>query len=184
MTWEEQLGVLFDDLEQQAAAAFSLEREVELAERSQAEYARVTLASRLMASLGCAVTLQVTGVGTVGGRLERVTASWCLVAPGVEAAGGEEWVVALAAVTACRGASGRSVAEEAWSPVTRLGLASALRGVGPSRCVVHTRDGGSYEGTPRRIGADFVELLVGEPGRGGDVVLVAFAALAAVQRRD
>ena len=51
MTWEEQLFSLLDDLEQQAEAAYDAERDVDLADRSRAEYAQVTLASRLMASL-------------------------------------------------------------------------------------------------------------------------------------
>ena len=59
MTWEEQLFSLLDDLEQQAEALYDSERDVELADRSRAEYAHVSLASRLMASLDDEVGLEV-----------------------------------------------------------------------------------------------------------------------------
>ncbi len=37
--WEQRLLTVFDDLEQQAAAAFGAEREAEVAERARSEYA-------------------------------------------------------------------------------------------------------------------------------------------------
>ena len=69
MPWEEQLFSLLDDLEQQAEALYDSERDVELADRSRAEYAQVTLASRLMASVDEEVGLEVRGVGFVHGEL-------------------------------------------------------------------------------------------------------------------
>ena len=154
MGWEEHLFALFDDLEQQAEALFDAERDLELADRSRAEYHHVSLASRLMASLDREVVLHLVGGGTVAGTLARVGTGWCLVR------GAQDWVVRTAAVLVVGGASERSVPEVAWPAVTRLGLGSALR----------------------RVGADFVEAGLGEDaGRG---VLVAFTALAAVQSRD
>jgi hypothetical protein len=177
MAWEDELFALFDDLEQQAAAAYDAERAVDLADRSRAEYASVTLASRLMASVAGPVVAEVLGVGAVSGTLRRVGEGWLLVG-----GPGQDWVLPLAAVAAVRGASDRSVPELAWSPVTRLGLGSALRRVADAgdRCVVHLVDGGRHEGEVRRVGRDFVELAVA----GGRVVLVSFTALAAVQRRE
>ena len=66
--------------------------------------------------------------------------------------------------------------------VARLGLGSALRRLADAgeRCVLHLLDGTSHEATLRRVGADFVEAVEGE----GRIVLVAFAAVAAVQSRD
>jgi hypothetical protein len=177
MAWEEEIFALLDDLEQQAEALYDAERDAELADRSRAEYQRVTLASRLMASVGTPVRLEVLGVGAVGGTLDRVATGWCLVSGAAQ-----DWVVRLDAVVAVHGASERSVPEVAWSPVARLGLGAALRRVADAgeRCVLRLVDGTAYDAVLRRVGADFVEASVGE----GHSVLVAFTNLAAVQSRD
>ncbi|CAA9370367.1 hypothetical protein [uncultured Nocardioides sp.] len=176
MTWEEQLFALFDDLEGQAEALYDAEREAEVADRSRAEYQQVTLASRLMASLDREIGLEVTGLGAVRGRLHRVSAEWCLLA-----ARAQEWIVPLAAISVVRDASPRSVPEVAWSPLTRLGLGSALRRLAEAeeRCLVHLDDGSRHEGRFTRVGADFAEAV----GDHGGTLLVAFARLAAVQSR-
>ncbi|WP_323791207.1 hypothetical protein [Nocardioides sp.] len=178
MTWEEELFGFLDDLEHQAGALFEADRDLEVADRSRTEYQQVSLASRLQASLDDEVGLDVVGVGVLRGRLERVCESWCLL----RTASGQEWLVPLPALTAVDGAADRSVPEVAWSPLTRLGLGSALRRLGDAgeRCLVHRRDGGRHEGVPARVGADFLELVEGEGVR-SRVRLVAFAAIAAVQ---
>ncbi len=177
MSWEEEVFALLDDLEQQAEAMYAAERDADLADRSRAAYREVTLASRLMASVGEDLRLDVAGTGAVTGSLERVGDGWCLVAGPAQ-----DWVVHLPAVTAITGAAERSVPEVAWSPVARLGLGSALRRIADAgeRCVLHLVDGTTYDALLRRIGADFVEAAVGE----GRTVLVAFTALAAVQSRE
>lgn len=177
MAWEDDLFALLDDLEQQAEALYAADRDAELADRSRAAYGQVTLASRLMASLDTEVRLEVTGVGTVAGDLERVADGWCVLRGPAQ-----DWVVCLPAVAAVHGASDRSVPEVAWSPVAALGLGSALRRLADAgeRCVLHLRDTTSYDAVLRRVGADFVEASVGA----GRTVLVAFSALAAVQSRD
>ncbi len=177
MTWEEELFAVLDDLEQQAEALYDAERDAELADRSRAEYQQVTLASRLMASVGTPVRLELTGLGPVSGVLDRVGSGWCLVRGHAQ-----DWVVRLEAVATVRGTSERSRPEVAWSPVARLGLGSALRRVADAgeRCVLHLLDGSAHDALLRRVGADFVEARVG----GGRTVLVAFGALAAVQSRD
>lgn len=179
MAWEERLFAFLDDLEGQADAAFAAERSAEVAERARAEYAVVTLASRLHASIDRELSLDVTGTGRVAGRLERVGAGWCLLA-GTGQASGVDWIVRLAAVSAVSGASERSVPEAALSPLARLGLGSALRRLAEEveRCVVHGLDGSQREATIKRVGADFVEVGVGD----GRVMLLAFSGLAAVQR--
>lgn len=178
MPWDDELFALFDDLEAQAAAGYAAEREAELADRSRAEYQQVTLAARLMASVGRDVVVDVRGVGSVTGVLERVAAGWLLVAGPAQ-----DWVVRSDAVSAVVGASERALPEVAWPAAARLGLGSALRRIADSgeRCVVHQVDGSRQEGVVRRVGADFVELVTGGAGR---VVLVAYAGLAAVQSRD
>lgn len=177
MGWEEELFALFDDLEQQAEALYDAEREPELADRSRAEYQQVTLASRLMASVGLQVTLGVDGVGSVTGTLERVASGWCLLSGAAQ-----DWIVCLGAVTAAEGTSDRSLPEVAWSPVTRLGVGSALRRLADSgeRCVLHGVDGVRHDGTVVRVGDDFAEVRVGAERR----LLVAFVGLAAVQSRE
>jgi len=177
MGWEEELFALFDDLEDQARALYAAERDVEVADRSRAEYQQVTLAGRLMASTGQAVTLSLDGVGNLAGTIERVADGWLLLS-----AGAHDWVVALAAVGTVEGASPRSVPEVAWSPLTRLGLASALRRIAEAAepCVLHLRDGRRHDGRLHRVGADFCELVEGDDRR---TVLVAFSALAAAQSR-
>ncbi|GEP38741.1 hypothetical protein NPS01_24040 [Nocardioides psychrotolerans] len=177
MTWEDDLFALLDDLEQQADALYDVERAPELADRGRAEYQQVTLAGRLMATVGQPVQLGVRGAGPVSGDLHRVAAQWCLVS-----GSGQDWIVRLAAVTTVTGASTRSVPEVAWSPVARLGLGSALRRLAEAgeRCVVHLADGTRQDGILARVGQDFAELVTAGDRR----VLVAFDALAAVQSRD
>lgn len=179
MTWEEQLFGFLDDLEQQADGLFAAERDLELADRSRSAYQEVGLAGRLMASLDHDLVVHVRGVGPVRGRLERVASGWCLLA-----APDQEWVVLLSGIGAVEGASGRAVPEVAWSPLTRLGLGSALRRLADAgeRCVVRRTDGAVHDGVLQRVGQDFVEVQEGE-GRGARLTLVAFSGLAAVQSR-
>ncbi len=177
MGWEDDLFALFDDLEGRAEAIYDSEREPELADRSRAEYRYVSLASRLMASVGSEVTLEVVGVGPITGRLDRVGDGWCLLSGAAQ-----DWIAAISAVAVVRGAAQRSVPEVAWSPLTKLGLGSALRRLADTgeRCVLHLRDGSVHVGVLRRVGGDFVEVF----GAGDRVGLVGFDVLAAVQSRD
>jgi len=177
MSWERELFGLLDDLESQASAAFAADREAEIADRSRAEYLHVTLAARLMASVGREVSLGVRGVGLLRGTLERVATGWLLL----QSAPGADWIVREAALTSVSGASERAVPAVAWEAVARLGIGSALRRLSESRerCVLHLLDGSRHEGELRRVGADFVEVY--DAGR---LSLVAFAALAAVQSRE
>ncbi|CAN5470673.1 hypothetical protein BH11ACT8_BH11ACT8_25210 [soil metagenome] len=180
MTWEEQLFGFLDDLEQQAEGLYAAERDLEHADRARSEYQQVSLAARLMASLESEVVVHVTGVGAVRGRLDRVGQGWCLVHGAAQ-----EWVVPLRAVAAVEGGSPRAVPEVAWSPVTRLGLGSALRRLAEAgeRCVLRRLDGGVHDGVLHRVGQDFVEVSEGA-GAGARLTLVAFAAIAAVQSPD
>lgn len=177
MDWDERLFAFLDDLEHQAQALYDADRASELADRARSEYASVTLVSRLMASVGCRVTLDVRGVGPVAGELQRVGPDWCLVHGAAQ-----DWVVSLPAVISAEGASERAVPEVAWSSTSRLGLGSALRRLADTGadCRVHARDGSVRDARILRVGADFVEAGVGE----GRVVLLSRDSLAAVQSRD
>jgi hypothetical protein len=153
MSWEHDLFALLDDLEGQAAAAWEVDREAELADRARAEYASVTLASRLMASRGRHVALDLPHLGRVEGRLDRVGDGWCLLS-----GSGQDWIVPIHAISVVHGASGRSVPEVAWSAVDRLGLRSALRRLADAdeRCLFHLGDGTRHEAYVQRVGADFL----------------------------
>lgn len=177
MGWEDELFALFDDLEEQAGALAASDRAAEIADRSRAEYQSVTLASRLMASMGSEVTLGGEGLAPITGIVERVADGWLLLSTGQH-----DWVVNLTAVTGVEGASVRAVPEVAWSPLAQLGLASALRRIAEAgeRCLIHQRDGSRREGRLCRVGHDFCELVEGEDRR---TVLVPFSALAAAQSR-
>jgi hypothetical protein len=172
--WDERLFAFLDDLEQQAEALYDADRAAELADRSRSEYAGVSLASRLMASIDSEVMLDVTGIGPVSGVLQRVGPDWCLV-HGTS----QDWVVRLAAVAAVDGASARAVPEVAWSPVARLGLGSALRRLADTgqSCRLHATDGTVRDGVLTRVGRDFVEVVTGRER----LVLLAIDATAAVQ---
>jgi hypothetical protein len=176
VTWEEQLFSVLDDLEQQAEALYDAERDLDLADRSRSEYAQVTLASRLMASLDTVITLELPGVGRVAGTLQRVGTGWCLLH-----VAGRDWIIRTEAITAVRDASSRSVPEVAWSPVTRLGLGSALRRLAEAgeRCLVHRADGGRYDVVLTRVAQDFVE----GTDESGRTLLIAFSGLSAIQSR-
>jgi hypothetical protein len=177
MSWDEDLFALFDDLEHQASALFAADREAEVADRSRAEYQTVTLAGRLMASLDTEVTVTVAGVGALEGTLRRVADSWLLVS-----AREQDWVVRTAAVQAVESVSVRAIPEIAWSPLARLGFGSALRRIaeGGERCVVWLTDGTRLDGTLRRVGQDFCEVVTGEQRR---TVLTSFDWIAAAQSR-
>src|SRR5262245_16691871 len=128
-----------------------------------------------MASVDTTVTLELLGPGPVSGLLQRVGPDWCLLHGAAQ-----DWVVRLAAVLAVDGASPRSVPEMVWSPVSRLGLGSALRRVADSGqpCRVHATDGTVRDGVLTRVGADFVEARTGDR-----TMLLALASVAAVQSR-
>jgi hypothetical protein len=177
MSWERHFFELFDDLEQQAEGMFQVEREIEVADRARAEYAGVTLASRLMASVGSEVVLRVQGIGVLQGTLQRVASDWCLVITGLQ-----EWIVRLAAIDQVRGASERSTPEAAWSPVAKLGFGSVLRHLAErhSSCLMVLVDGTRHEAHVTRVGQDFVEATIGRDA----TALYTFAGIAAVQERE
>ena len=175
-TWERSVLALLDDLEQQAEGLHLVERDLEVADRVETEYAGVTLAGRWHASVGLDVRLRLLGGLQVRGDLARVGRDWLLLTDR-----GTEWVVPMAAVFSAAGLSPRATAEETWSVLDRLGLRSVLRGLARSgvECVVHAADGDRVTGRVGRVGADFVELRVGD----GDVHVVPTRGLSALQSR-
>lgn len=174
MTWEKDLFAFLDDLEGQAEGAFAAEREFEVADRARGEYAVVTLAERLMASVGHDVRLTLSGVGPVAGNLSRVADGWCLLE-----AVGQEWIARVPAIVAVDGLSERAVPTDAWPVTAKLGFGSALRRIAESgaRCGVRCTDGGYYDVRPLRVGGDFLEAQAGSHGGPG---IYPFTGIAAV----
>ena len=176
MEWDEGLFAFLDDLEGRAEALYDAERETDLVDRSRTEYAAVTLASRLMASL--APTSSSTCSGSVrspvccSGSARLVPRPRRGAGLGGPARGGRGRGRCLRAVRSPRSPG---------HPVARLGLGSALRRLADAgeRCVVHATDGTAREAVVARVGADFVEVSMGE----GRSLLLARDAIAAVQSR-
>jgi hypothetical protein len=177
MTWEDRLLGFLDDLEQRAEGLALTNRDAEVAELGRAEYAEITLMSRLHASLGRELQLSVRGAGIVRGRLLRVGAGWCLLA--IQPGAGPQQLVALGAVVSARGLSPAAITQPARSPLGRLGVGSVLREVAESResVVLVDVDGVRRRGTVGRVGADFLELT----GDDGGLDVLSFGALAVMR---
>ena len=178
---------LFADLEAQAEALERGERAAEVEERARIKVASLTVLDRLRAAVGTPLRMQVAGAATLSGLLGRVGPDWLLLDEGA----GREVVVALAAVQGVWGLSRLSaVSDSATALESRLALPHVLRGIARDRCAVRIClvNGSSLDATIDRVGADFLEAAVhpaGETRRRTevrDVVLVAYAALAAVHR--
>ena len=88
MRWERSVLALIDDLEQQAEGLHLQERDLEVADRTRAEYAHVAIASRLHALVGRPVRLRLLGGITLAGTVTRTGADWLLVE---DATGRAQW---------------------------------------------------------------------------------------------
>lgn len=174
----EDLTSLFEDLEQQAAGLELAERDAELADRVRGEYAAVTLADRVHASLGRRVTLVLVGGEIVEGVVLDAGRDW-LVAGRRPDAGA--WLVPLVAVALAHGLSDRSLPEAARPVTARLGFGAALHrwAEEPADLRLHLDSGRLGVAAVLRIGADFVEV---DPGGGGPRAVVATRGIRAVWR--
>lgn len=169
---------LFEDLEQQAAGIHYAERDAELLDRARGEYATVTFASRVHASLGRPVTLGLVDGSVVEGTLGQAGVDWCSI--GSER--GTTWLVRLAAVATARGLSPRAVPEAARPALARQGFGSSLYRLASDSpdVLLHLVTAGRERVRVVRIGADFVET---EPAAavGGATSVVPFSAVAAAR---
>jgi len=174
------LGGLFEDLEQQAAGFHLAERDAELADRARGEYAAVSFASRVHASLGREVTLTTGGGEVVEGTLMQAGVDWCRVS-----GAGRTWLVRLAGVVTASGMSVRALPEAARPAVARLTFGSALHRLAEesAEVLLHVEAVGGLRVRVLRIGADFVEVepasAVTPAGDGTSTMLVPFAAVLA-----
>lgn len=178
---------LFEDLEQQAAGLGLAERDAELADRARSEYATVTVAARVHASLGRRVRLRLVDEAVVDGLLSQAGPDWCWLGQAGPRGSQGECLVRLAAVAVAEGLSSRAVAEAARPVVARLGFGSALhRCAGDERQLrLRVMGMGDVEVEVQRIGADFVEVArVGTARREGpaaetDTLVVPFSGITA-----
>lgn len=177
MTWEAALFAFLDDLEGQAQGVFDADRQLEVADRARGEYASVTVASRLMASVGRTLNVRVRGAGLLEGRLAAVGTGWCLLESGAQ-----EWIVRQEAIATVAGVSERSVPKDAWPVTARLGWASMLRRIAEAGDSCHLRLLGSedHHVVPTRVGQDFLEARLGARQ---ELMLFPFDAMAAVHSR-
>jgi hypothetical protein len=178
---EDDLGDLFEDLEQQAMGMHLAERDAELADRARGEYASVGFTSRVHASVGQQVALTLRGGELVEGTLAQAGADWCTVA----GSGSMPWLVRLDAVAGASGMSSRALPEAARPALARLGFGAALHRLAEEapEVLLHLDGGPPLRARVLRIGADFVEAerAGGVPGAPGRSVLVPFAALQMVR---
>jgi hypothetical protein len=172
--WEHAVLALLDDLEMQAEGLHLAERAVEVGELSVAEYAEVRMLARLHASTGREVRVGLGDSLEVHGRLARVGADWLLLHDAVAA-----WFVHLPAVLVVSGLDPHAVPDEALPVSARLSLRSVLRRLADERRAysIHLRGGRVLHGSLLRVGADFLELRVGDVLAALVVPLTAVAAV-------
>ncbi len=184
MRWDE----LFGDLDVAADGLAQRDRDLEIAERTRTELSGIAMADRLRAGVGAVVTLQVSGVGRLEGRLSRVTPQWLLLDPD----GRHGWAVALSALVGVEGLSTAAAPAHTQGAVgSRTTWGSAFRVLSREREVVVLRclDGSSVRGVPARVGLDFVEMWqraddgAGSSGPGQRLTVGPYTAVAAVSLR-
>jgi hypothetical protein len=180
MSWEASMFALFEDLEQQAAGLQLVERDLEVADLTMAEYSRITLAERLHASLDHDLRVRLVGGRQISGRLARVGADWLLLVDGTA-----EWIVRTGGVVSIAGLSPRSDNEETWSVIDRLSLQALLRRLSAdsAACAVHLVDDQQLQGSIGRVGKDFVEVHAGE-GAGRRLQVVQVETVTALQEQS
>lgn len=175
------LGGLFEDLEQQAAGMHLAERDAELLDRARGEYATVTFASRVHASVGHAVVLMLGDGRLVEGTLAEAGVDWCTVTSRDLTT---LWLVRLSEVAWAQGLSTRALPEAARPAVARLGFGSALHRLAEEslRVVVLLSTGVEVRVRVARIGADFAEVEPEHPdGSVAPPALVPFSAVRVVR---
>lgn len=175
MRWE----TLFADLEGQLAAAGDAELESEIADRQRGEVAGLGFTARLRAQRGRALRVHVGIAGRpLQGELGTVGADWFLL----ESASGSH-VVPFQAVQMVEGMDRYA---DTSVPGVQLKFAAALRGLARDRYPVDLHllgAGQAQHGSIDRVGQDFIEFALlepGEPRRRGNVASVAVVPLARI----
>lgn len=190
MRWER----LFEDLQNQFASEWEAERAALDTEAERLRLARLPLRARLLALLGGAATIEVTGSERLRGTLTAAGEDWL----GVDLDGGAAAVVRTDAVASLgldhedmlhsareHGGTPRSLAERMSFGFVARDLARRRVAVG-----IHRTDGAVLTGTIDRAGADHLDLARHEPGaprRASEVAgfqLLPFAAIGWVRLHE
>jgi hypothetical protein len=151
--WRVRWDDLFEDMEAQLAAMTRSELDARVEDLTRAEHAGVTLAARLRASGGTAVTVALDDGTLVRGRVASAAEQWFELEEGVR-----RHLIPLHAVAWVQGvgalaAPGGGVVER------RLGLSSALRALSRDRVrVLALTRAGTVVGRIARVGKDYLEL--------------------------
>ena len=180
-------NALFEDMEAQLAEAETLVFESEVSDRSRADAASTGLADRLRGSLGGPIGVHLVSGSTFAGILSHVGAESLVVD---EVA--HQVLVPFAAVSHY-GGIGRIAVCESSAVRSKVGLASALRGLARDRAPLTVLLAKGEPGEQRlpgvidRVGRDFIDLAVTPPGEARrasgilDVATVPFGALRALR---
>jgi hypothetical protein len=155
---------LFADLEAELDGEEARERDAEVRDRTRIEHGRLTLADRLVASIGAEVAVTTAGAGTLHGRLNAAARDWLLV---------DDTLVTRTAVLGVRGLSAYAVEPDARARAASTigGRLRALAADGtPVTCVF--TDGNVVTAAIERVGKDHVDL---------DGQAVPFRALATIR---
>ena len=182
MRWQR----LFDDLEAQVEQADQALLDLEVADRTRREVARVRLADRLRASVGVSVVIRVLGVGPLSCVVQAAGPDWVLATEPT----GSEVLVPLRAVLSVTGLGSRAAVPGSEGAVeARLGLGYALRRIARDRSavVVTLADGSTARGMVDRVGSDAFDLAepsapTGRTGTGPAGQAIPFTAVSAVRR--
>jgi hypothetical protein len=179
MRWD----VLFADLEAQAAAADRSGFDAEVADRTRAERARLTLADRVVAQRGRVLGWHLVDGTHLTGRVEEAGADWALV----REAGPASWLVPTEAVAGIAGLTSAAAAphDADGRPRLRLPITVVLRAMARDRAgvLVHLVDGAALSGTIDHVGQDHVDLAlhpadeVRRPVQASDVRVVPLRAV-------
>ncbi len=155
---------LLEELEGQAQALEQQERAYEVRDRAVEAYRDVDLLSRLLAARGAVVEVDLGAAGRLRGTVEEAGVGWLVLGPppgpGRSAPSGQV-LVALAAVQAVSGLPATAAAAAVRPAAARRSLGTRVWRLldGAPAATVRLRDGTLRRGAPRRVGADFLELV-------------------------
>jgi sRNA-binding regulator protein Hfq len=159
---------LFSDLEGQLAAAHDAEFATEVVELATAERASVTLAERLLAAPGAAMTVHLVGGTVLRGIIADANPSWILLHDGAR-----EHLVPMRALAGVDGVPEASIPMGEIERRLTLGHALRLVARDSSPVLVETA-GGEFRGRIGAVAADHCDVVL-ESGWG--TMAIPFAAL-------
>ncbi len=150
---------LFADMEARLEGLLDAELDMEVAERTRAETARLELADLLRGACGSPLVLRLGAAVEIRVHVQAVGPDWLA---GYDPSGADV-LIPLGSIVLVRGSRPVRQVRALYGPVdVGLRLGSVLRRLARDRAGVEvlTRDGGRLYGTIDRVGVDFIELAV------------------------